>query len=87
MWQFGRRQTTPVKWDSSSFIIDYNRCIKIPFAKIILQEWVARININESIAANRYEAGYVDEYKTWFHDDLCGVVNMTPHGDREIEDV
>ena len=32
MLQLGRRQTTPIQGDSSSFVIDYNGCIKIPFA-------------------------------------------------------
>lgn len=87
MRQLGRTQTTPVQGDTNSFVIDYNGCIKIPFAKTILQKWAGRVNLKVSIAENRYEAGYVDEYKTWFQDDLRGVVNLTPRVGREIEDV
>ncbi|TMW97795.1 hypothetical protein EJD97_004970 [Solanum chilense] len=36
---------------------------------------------------NRYEAGYVNEYKTWLQNDLHGVVNLIPRTGREIEDV
>ena len=35
----------------------------------------------------RYEAGYVDEYKTWLPNNLHGVVKPIPHTGREIEDV
>ena len=40
-----------------------------------------------NMAENRFEAGYVDEYKTWLQDNLCGVVNPKPRVGREIKDV
>ncbi|TMW99128.1 hypothetical protein EJD97_003007 [Solanum chilense] len=39
------------------------------------------------VTENRYGAGYVDEYKTWLHNDLRGVVNPIPRMGRRIEDV
>ena len=45
MRQFGRFQVIPVQGDASSFIVDYNEKDKIPFAKIILQEWAGRVNM------------------------------------------
>ncbi|TMX00532.1 hypothetical protein EJD97_000635 [Solanum chilense] len=39
------------------------------------------------VTENRYRAGYVDEYKTWLHNDLRGVVDPTPRTGRRIEDV
>lgn len=69
------------------FVIDYDRCDKIPFANTIQQEWAKRINMKESMAKNRYEAGYINEYKKWLQDNLCGVVKPTPHVGRGIEDV
>ena len=39
------------------------------------------------VTENRYEVGYVDEYKTWSHNDLHGVVNPIPCMGRRIEDV
>ena len=77
--QFGRRQTTLVQGDSSIFIINYNSCINKPFAKIILQEWAGRVNMKGNMDENKYKSGYVDEHKTWLHDDLHSVVNTTPH--------
>ena len=65
MRQFGRREITPVQGDASSFVIDYNRCINIHFAKTIHQEWDGWVNMKGSIAENRCEVGYVDEYKNW----------------------
>ena len=44
MRQFGRFQVIPVQGDANSFIVDHNENDKIPFAKIILQEWVGRVN-------------------------------------------
>ena len=84
MRQFGRRQIIPIQGDTSSFIIVYNACVKIPFAKTILQEWFGRVKMKGSIGENRYEARYVDDYKTWLQDDLHGVVNPTPCVGREI---
>ena len=60
MRQFCRTQITPFQGDASSFIVNYNGRTKIPFAKIILQEWVGRVNMKWGMAENRYEAGYVD---------------------------
>ncbi|TMW80374.1 hypothetical protein EJD97_020754, partial [Solanum chilense] len=39
------------------------------------------------VIENRYEAGYVDKYKTWLHNDLHGVVNPIPRIGRRIENV
>ena len=87
MRQFGRRQIIPVQRDTDAFVIDNNGCVKIPFAKNHLPGMGWRVNMEGNIAENRYEAGYVDEYKTWLQDDLCGVVNPTPRVDREVKDV
>ena len=87
MRQFCRRQITPVQGDASSFIIDYNGCVKIPFPKTILQEWSGQVNMKGSIVENWYEAGYVDEYQKWLKDDLHGIVNPTPPVGWEIKDV
>ena len=46
-----------------------------------------RVNMKGNIDENRYEAGYLDEYKTWFHNNLRGIVNPIPRVGREIEDV
>ncbi|KAH0754939.1 hypothetical protein KY290_025209 [Solanum tuberosum] len=35
---------------------------------------------------DRYDAGYVDEYKKWLQDDLCGTLDPTPRTGRQIED-
>ncbi|TMW80518.1 hypothetical protein EJD97_018841, partial [Solanum chilense] len=43
--------------------------------------------IKWEMTENRYEAGYVDEYKTWLHNDLHGVVNPIPRMGQRIEDV
>ena len=40
-----------------------------------------------SIAENRYKVWYVNKYKTWLQDDLCGVVNPTSRVGCEIKDV
>ena len=39
-----------------------------------------------SMVENKYEVGYVDEYKTWLQNDLHGVVSPIPRTGREIED-
>ena len=78
MRQFGRTQVIPVQGDASSFIVDFNENKNIPFAKIILQKWVRRVNMEWDMTENIYEAGFVDEYKTWLHNDLHGVVNPIP---------
>ncbi|TMW89799.1 hypothetical protein EJD97_016612 [Solanum chilense] len=36
---------------------------------------------------NRYEAWYVNEYKTWLQNDLHGVVNLISRMVRKVEDV
>ena len=87
MRQFGRTQVVPVQGDASSFVVDYDKNGKIPFAKIILYEWVGRVNMTWDMAKNRYEVGYVDEYNTWLQNDLHGVVNLIPRTGQEIEDV
>ena len=87
MRQFGRTQVIPVQGDACSFVVDYNENGKIPSTKIILQEWAVRFNMKWDMTENIYEAGYVDEYKTSLQNDLHGVVNPTPHVDREIKDV
>ncbi|KAH0729393.1 hypothetical protein KY290_000528 [Solanum tuberosum] len=87
MRQFGRRQILPFKGDTSRYVFDYNGCDKIPYAKDICQEWTGRVNLKESMAENRYEAGYVDEYKKWLQDDLRGTLDPTPRTGRQIEDV
>ncbi|KAH0705576.1 hypothetical protein KY289_010652 [Solanum tuberosum] len=87
MRQFGRRQILPFKGDTSRYVFDYNGCDKIPYAKDICQEWAGRVNLKESMAENRYEAGYVDEYKKWLQDDLRGTLDPTPRTGRQIEDV
>ena len=33
----------------------------------------------------RYEAGYVDEYKTWLQNDLHGVVNVITHTIKKLK--
>ncbi|KAH0705964.1 hypothetical protein KY285_010484 [Solanum tuberosum] len=87
MRQFGRKQILPMKGDTSRYVIDYNGCDKIPHAREILQEWTGRINLKESIATNKYQVGYVDEYNKWLQDDLLGTLNPTPCTDRQIEDI
>ena len=87
MRQFGKVQIIPAQGDASSFIVDYNEKDKIPFAKIILQEWAGRVNMKWKVTEDRYGAGYVDEYKTWLHKDLRGIVDPTPRTSRKIEDV
>ena len=87
MRQFGKVQIIPAQGDASSFIVDYNEKDKIPFAKIILQEWAGRVNMKWEVTEDRYGAGYVDEYKTWLHNDLHGVVDPVPRTGRKIEDV
>ncbi|KAH0700949.1 hypothetical protein KY284_015164 [Solanum tuberosum] len=87
MRQFGRRQVLPFKGDTSRYVFDYNGCDKIPYAKDICQEWAGRVNLKESMTENRYEAGYVDEYKKWLQDDLRGTLDPTPRTGRQIEDV
>ena len=84
MRPYNPNRVIPVQWDTSSFTVDYNGCVKIPFAKTILQEWFGRVKMKGSIGENRYEARYVDDYKTWLQDDLHGVVNPTPCVGREI---
>ena len=76
--QFGRRQTTTGQGDSSIFIINYNACIKIFFAKIFLHELAGHVNMKGNMNENKYKYGYVDEYKTWLQDNLRSVVNTTP---------
>ena len=68
-------------------MVDYNEKDKIPFAKIILQEWAGRVNMKWEVTEGRYVAGYVDEYKTWLHNDLHGVVDLTPRTGQKIEDM
>ena len=87
MRQFGKVQIIPVQEDANSFIVDYNEKYKIPCAKIILQEWAERVNMKWEVTEDRYGAGYVDEYKTWLHNNLHGVVDPTPRTSRKIEDV
>ena len=87
MRQFGRTQVIPVQGDASSFIVDFNENKNIPFAKIILQKWVRRVNMEWDMTENIYEAGYVNKYKTMLHNDLCGVLNLNPRIGGEIEDV
>ena len=45
------------------------------------------VNIKWGMAENRYEGGYVDEYKTWLQNNLRDVVNLTQRVGKEIEDV
>ncbi|KAH0679316.1 hypothetical protein KY284_020401 [Solanum tuberosum] len=87
MQQFGRKQILPMKGDTSRYVIDYNGCDKIPHAEEILHEWGGSVNLKESMAENRYEAGYVDGYKKWLQDDLLGTLDPTPCTGRQIEDV
>ncbi|KAH0682847.1 hypothetical protein KY285_020355 [Solanum tuberosum] len=87
MLQFGRTQILPFKGDTSHYVFDYNGCDKIPYAKDICQEWAGQVNIKESMTKNRYEAGYVDEYKKWLQNDLHGTLDLTPRTGRQIEDV
>ena len=61
MRQFSRTQVIPAQGDASSFIVDYNENDKIPFAKIMLQEWAGRVNMKWDMTKKRYEAGYVNE--------------------------
>ena len=84
MRQFGRTQIIPAQGDASSFVVDYDKNGKIPFAKIILYEWVGRVNMTWDMAKNRYEVGYVDEYNTWLQNDLHGVVNLIPRMGRKV---
>uniref|UniRef100_M0ZK16 Uncharacterized protein n=1 Tax=Solanum tuberosum TaxID=4113 RepID=M0ZK16_SOLTU len=37
------------------------------------------------MAENRYEVRYVNEYKKWLQDDLCGTLDPTPRMGRQIE--
>ncbi|KAH0642103.1 hypothetical protein KY285_032967 [Solanum tuberosum] len=76
-----------MKGDTSRYVIDYNGCDKIPHAREILQEWAGCVKLKESIAANRYQAGYVDEYKKWLQDDLLSTLNPTPCTGRQIKDI
>ena len=46
-----------------------------------------RVNMKWEVTEDRYGAGYVDEYKTWLHNDLRGVVDPTPRTSQKIEDV
>ena len=87
MRQFGRTKIIPSQRDGSSFVVDYNENIKIPFAKIILLKWAGRVNMEWDMTENRYEVGYVNEYNTWLQNDLHGVVNPISCTSREIEDV
>ncbi|KAH0675521.1 hypothetical protein KY285_023322 [Solanum tuberosum] len=87
MRQFRRTQILPFKGDISRYVFDYNECDKIPHAKEILDEWVGRVNLKESMSEDRYDAGYVGEYKKWLQDDLGGTLDPTPRTCRQIEDV
>ncbi|KAH0709466.1 hypothetical protein KY284_010893 [Solanum tuberosum] len=86
MRKFDRKQILPMKGDTSRNVIDYNSCDKISHAKEIRQEWAGCVNLKESMYANRYQSGYVDEYKKWLEDDLLGTLNPGPCMGRQIED-
>ena len=87
MRQFGRKQIIPKQGDFDQYIVDYDGCEKVPMADEILREWSGVGYLKESIAKDRYNAGYDEAYKGWLKMDILRTITPGPHLDRQVEDV
>uniref|UniRef100_M1E1A0 DUF7745 domain-containing protein n=1 Tax=Solanum tuberosum TaxID=4113 RepID=M1E1A0_SOLTU len=84
--QFGRKQTTPLNAYYHIYVCDIGDD-RVPEASEMLREWKKAVRMDkDTIAADRFNAGYDETYKGWLKDNLQGISFPVPNIYRSLED-
>ncbi|XP_049343488.1 uncharacterized protein LOC125807795 [Solanum verrucosum] len=84
--QFGRRQTTPPEAYYRIYVFDIGDD-RVPEASEMLREWKRAVRMNkDTIAIDRFNAGYDETYKAWLKRNIQGISFSVPNIYRSVED-
>ncbi|KAH0647581.1 hypothetical protein KY285_032829 [Solanum tuberosum] len=84
--QFGRRQTTPPEAYYCIYVFDIGDD-RVPEASEMLREWKRAVRMNkDTIAIDRFNAGYDETYKAWLKRNIQGISFSVPNIYRSVED-